>query len=60
MVILIVGAVILVVLFAMIFNNIGRTCADCKYLKKCWKKLDDYAFDNPACEHFEEEKNKEK
>lgn len=39
-----------------IINKLGccRTCADCKYLEKCWRKIDEYALDTPACENFEE------
>lgn len=40
---------------AMLGKN-KRKCGSCRYIYKCWKKVDDIARTRDACENYEEDK----
>jgi len=40
--------------------KIGNCCADCKNLHKCWSRIDNNAYDHPACKYFEIKKGVER
>lgn len=56
----IISVIAMICFFYFLIKNAGRTCADCKNLHKCWKKIDEYTYDNPACSYFQERESEQK
>ena len=39
---------------SMLASGRSKKCASCKYLRRCWRIVDDVAKSRSACENYEE------